>query len=101
MLALTTTAAEVVNAIVSQDRLPDTAGVRITSEEAEARLNGASPPRDVRLSVVHEPEAGDEVVDGVPVFVEPGPTADLLDDKVLDADISGEQVEFQLFGQDE
>ena len=38
MLALTTTAAEVVIAIVSQDRLPDTAGVRITSEEAEARL---------------------------------------------------------------
>jgi hypothetical protein len=99
MLALTPSAAEMVNAIVTQGDLPVTAGVRITSEAVEARTNGAGSPRDVRLSVVDEPEAGDEVVDGAPVYVEPGPTADLLDDKVLDAELSGEEVQFRLVGQ--
>jgi iron-sulfur cluster assembly protein len=100
MLALTPTAAEVVNAIVSQEGLPDTAGMRITSEASEAAPNGAGPSgRDVRLSVVDSPEADDEVVEGAPIYVEPGDTAELLDGKILDADVDGEEVHFRLVNQ--
>jgi iron-sulfur cluster assembly protein len=99
MLALTPTAAEVVNAIVSQEGLPDTAGMRITSESADPSANGSGPGRDVRLSVVDRPAADDEVIDGAPIYVESGYTAELLEDKVLDADVSGEEVHFRLVAQ--
>jgi Fe-S cluster assembly iron-binding protein IscA len=98
MLALTPTAAEVVNAIVSQEG-SDSAGMRITSEASAAAANGAGPGRDVRLSVVDSPEADDEVIDGAPIYVEPGDTAELLDGKVLDADVHGEEVHFRLVNQ--
>jgi Fe-S cluster assembly iron-binding protein IscA len=99
MLALTPTAAEVVNAIVSQEGLPRTAGVRLTIDHAGSRSNGAGPGRDIRLSVVEEPEADDEVVEGAPLYIEPGPTAEMLDDKVLDADIRGQEIQFRLVNQ--
>jgi iron-sulfur cluster assembly protein len=99
MLALTPTAAEVVNAIVSQEGLPDTAGMRITSEAADPGANSSGPGRDVRLSVVDSPAADDEVLDGAPIYVEPGPTAELLDGKLLDAEVHGEEVHFRLVNQ--
>jgi hypothetical protein len=49
----------------------------------------------VRLEVVEEPQAGDEVLAEAPVFLEPEAAA-LLDDKLLDADFSSEQVHFAL-----
>jgi iron-sulfur cluster assembly protein len=99
MLSLTPTAAEVVNAIVSQEGLPDTAGVRITSEQGPASTNGSSPGHDIRLAVVESPEVDDEVVEGAPIYVESGETAELLEDKVLDADLQGEEVRFRLMPQ--
>ena len=96
MLALTATAAEVVDSIVSQQELPDTAGVRITSEEGAATADGSQSQRDLRLAVVEQPEAGDAHVEGTPVYVEPGETANLLDDKVLDAEIEGNEVRFSI-----
>jgi iron-sulfur cluster assembly protein len=99
MLALTPTAAEVVTAIVSQEGLPETAGMRITSEEGAIGSNGIGPSHDLRLSVVDEPEVDDEVIDGAPIFVESGPTSQLLDGKVLDADVRGEEVRFHLLSQ--
>jgi iron-sulfur cluster assembly protein len=96
MLALTPTAAEVVDSIVSQQELPDTAGLRITSEEGDANADGAGSQRDLRLSVVEQPEDGDALVAGTQVYVEPGETAELLEDKVLDADVEGNEVRFSI-----
>jgi iron-sulfur cluster assembly protein len=99
MLALTPTAAEVVESIVSNEELPETAGLRITSEESPAASNSEGPLRDLRLAVVEEPESGDELIEGAQIYVEPGETAELLEDKVLDADVSGSEVRFSLLQQ--
>lgn len=99
MLALTPTAAEVVDTIVTQEELPDTAGLRITSEEAKASENSDGSQRDLRLAVVEEPESGDEQVEGAQIYLEPGATAELLQDKVLDAKVDGSEVRFTLFEQ--
>ena len=96
MLALTPTAAEVVESIVSQQELPDTAGLRITSEEGDAAADGSGSQRDLRLAVVEQPEAGDALVEGSQVYVESGETADLLEDKVLDAEVEGNEVRFSI-----
>jgi len=100
MLALTPTAAEVVESIVTNDELPETAGLRITSEENPAAGNSHGPRRDLRLAIVEEPEPTDELIEGTQIYVEPGETAELLEDKVLDADVSGEEVRFSLLQQD-
>lgn len=99
MLALTPNAAEVVDSIVSHEDLPDTAGLRITTEESQAEQDSGESKRDLRLSVVEQPESGDEVVEGARIFVEPGATAELLEDKVLDADVQGNEVRFSLMAQ--
>jgi hypothetical protein len=98
MLELTPAAADVVRAIVSQTELPDSAGMRITSEDAGTGENGTAPVRDVRLAVVEAPQADDEEVDGAPVYIEPGVTAAMLDGKVLDASIDDDVVEFRFVG---
>jgi iron-sulfur cluster assembly protein len=99
VLELTPTASEVVTAIVTQQDLPETAGMRITSEEGAPTPNGSAPSRDIRLSVVEAPQDDDQEVEGAPVYVESGDTAELLDDKVLDANVEGEEVQFRLMGQ--
>jgi hypothetical protein len=99
MLALTPTATEVVESIVANKDLPETAGLRITSSETHIGSNGDAPQRDLRLTVVEEPELTDEHIDGTPLYVESGETAEMLDDKVLDADVSGEEVRFSLIQQ--
>jgi len=99
MLALTPTAAEVVNAIVTSQGQSENAGMRITSEEGIASANGMAPNRDVRLSLVEAPDESDEQLEGAPVYVESGSTSELLDDKVLDAAVSGEEVHFRIMPQ--
>ena len=97
MLALTPTAAEVVDSIVANQDLPETAGLRITSEQSSPpAADTDTPQRDLRLAVVEQPEAGDELVEGTQIYVEPGETAELLNDKVLDAEVSGNEVRFSL-----
>jgi iron-sulfur cluster assembly protein len=99
MLALTPTAAEVVESIVSNEKLPETAGLRITSEESNVGANSDGPQRDLRLAVVEEPAPDDEQIEGAQIYVESGETAEMLDDKVLDADVSGQEVRFSLLRQ--
>ncbi|HYU60550.1 MAG TPA: hypothetical protein VEK39_07310 [Solirubrobacterales bacterium] len=99
MLALTPTAAEVINAIVSAQGSSEKAGMRITSQEGTPSADGTTPRHDLHLSVVDEPQVGDEQLEGAPIYIEAGSTAELLDDKVLDADVSGEEVRFQLMAQ--
>ena len=101
MLALTPTAAEVVDSIVSQQELPATAGLRIPRAAGDAASAGAESQRARRLSVGEQPEAGDALVQGTQVYVEPGETAELLEDKVLDAEIEGNEVRFSIAQQAE
>jgi Fe-S cluster assembly iron-binding protein IscA len=90
MLTLTENASAIVKDISSQPGLPETAGLRITSDsQSEASL---------AVSAAEAPEPGDQVVEqsGATVYLDPS-AAIMLDDKVLDAavDPSG-KVEFAL-----
>ncbi|MGH3032218.1 MAG: HesB/YadR/YfhF-family protein [Gaiellaceae bacterium] len=93
MLTLTPNAAEVINTIVNQPGVPDGAGMRIA-----VASEAADETPDLRLSVVEGAKDNDEVVTGLPVFVDEQAT-DYLDDKVLDAEVEGEQVRFSLHPQ--
>ena len=78
MLTLTETASTVVKTIVSQTGDADTAGVRIQGGESS----------DFVLGVAASPEQSDAVVeaDGARVFLDQT-AAQVLDDKVLDANV--------------
>ena len=94
LLALTDDAVEAVRNIVSSsDELPETGGLRMVAEPAGTQAN-------LQLSVVAQPAEEDEVIEeqGVRVFLEPEAAA-LLDDKVLDASMEQNQVEFTIADQ--
>jgi iron-sulfur cluster assembly protein len=91
MLTLTPTAAQAVEAIVSRSELPDSAGLRI-SAPAPAQ-DSAAPSGSLQMGVVEAPQPDDEIIEGSSLYLEPG-TAQFLDDKVLDADVEGDQVRF-------
>jgi iron-sulfur cluster assembly protein len=94
MLAVTSQAASAIDDMLSaREELPDQAGVRITRKIDVPE--GGPPEPALRLEVVEAPEEGDEVLQEAPVFLEPEAAA-LLEDKLLDADLSGEQVRFAL-----
>jgi len=92
MLTITPTAAEALDSIVaSVPDAPQSAGLRISPSSADGDQGGFT------LHLATAPEPGDQVVQGAehPVFVDPA-VADELDDKVLDAQIDGNQVGFLL-----
>ena len=93
MLAISEDAASAIRGIVGAPGVPDGAGLRITREEVTDE-EGA-PRTDLRLSVVAQPQEGDEILEDERVFVDPG-AAELLDDKLLDADFVGDDVRFTL-----
>ena len=90
MLAITDTAAEAINGIVTSQEAPETAGLRIVAR-TENQPEGA-----LEVSVAATPAEDDEVVEesGAQVFLEPR-AAEVLDDKVLDAEVNEQgQVRF-------
>jgi iron-sulfur cluster assembly protein len=93
MLAVTQDAASAIDGILASRELPDEAGVRITSEIGIAEEGG--PRTEFRLAVVEGPETSDQVLEDASVFLEPEAAA-MLDDKVLDADVAGDQVHFNV-----
>jgi iron-sulfur cluster assembly protein len=93
MLAVTSQAASAIDDILAARELPDEAGVRITTRVDVSE--GGTPEPALSLEVVEAPEEGDELLQEAPVFLEPEAAA-LLDDKLLDADLAGEQVRFAL-----
>jgi iron-sulfur cluster assembly protein len=94
VLAITEDAASAINTIVANADLPDGSGVRICRMPAESPSGDSDEPQmELRLSVVAGPEEGDQAVEGEPVFVEPA-AAEVLEDKVLDAEVDGERVRF-------
>jgi Fe-S cluster assembly iron-binding protein IscA len=91
VLTLTETAAEVVRTLVEQSETPDSGGLRIAA--AQSTIDGI----ELELSLVGEPEALDETVEqeGATVYLDPG-AAELLDDKLLDAQVADDHVTFVL-----
>jgi iron-sulfur cluster assembly protein len=91
VLTITENAEQALDAVVSAEGVPDGAGLRISQGV------GANGQPAVGLALAAAPEPGDEVVDdaNVPVFLSPDVT-ELLADKVLDAQMEGEQVAFTL-----
>ena len=93
MLAITEDAAAAVDSIVASSGLPEGAGLRITQEQNTQ--SGEEARTDLRLSLVESAEEGDEVLEDVQIFLEPQ-AADFLDNKLLDADVEGDEVRFSL-----
>lgn len=93
MLSVTESAASAITGMLETAEVSEDAGMRISTDTAP-REDGA-PRTELRLALVEGPLADDEVVSDAPVFLEPEAAA-LLDDKVLDAEVSGDQVQFQL-----
>jgi iron-sulfur cluster assembly protein len=93
VLSITPGAAEAISGILSTSELPEGAGLRITSEAAEDE-SGATRI-ELRISLAERPAEGDQVVEGAPVFIE-SEAASFLHDKLLDADVSGNEAQFSL-----
>jgi Fe-S cluster assembly iron-binding protein IscA len=91
VLTLTPTAAEVVRTLVDQSESPDSGGLRIAASD------GAPEGVELELSLVGEPEATDATIEqaGATVYLDPG-AAELLDDKLLDAQVADDHVTFVL-----
>ncbi len=91
MLTLTPTAAEVVRTLVEQSPAPQSGGLRIAASTA------AGDSVELELALVEEPEALDETIEqeGATVYLDPE-AAELLDDKLLDAQVAEDHVTFML-----
>ncbi|MEA2245911.1 MAG: iron-sulfur cluster assembly protein [Solirubrobacteraceae bacterium] len=91
MLTLTPTAAEVVRRLVDQSPAPDSGGLRISAGDE------TSDGVPLELSLVGEPDDLDETIEqgGATVYLDPN-AADLLDDKLLDAQVAEDHITFVL-----
>ena len=80
--------------------MPGSSGVRI-STMPEASTNGNGPTTVFDFHPVDGPGVGDEVVEdqGVQVFLEQD-VVPYLEDKLLDAEVTGEEVRFTVEEQD-
>ena len=96
MLTLTSDAAEAVKTIAeASPQLPNESGLRIHAEPTGEGQVG------FELTMVESPDESDQVIEeaGARVFVEPE-AAVILDDKILDAIVVGDRVQFSLSEQD-
>jgi Fe-S cluster assembly iron-binding protein IscA len=91
VLTITDTAAEAIRGIVAAPELPEGAGLRIATQPE------AGEAAALEVSVAETPAETDQVVDegGARVFVQ-AEAVELLDDKLLDAQIDGTRVGFML-----
>jgi Fe-S cluster assembly iron-binding protein IscA len=93
MLTITPQASEAIRGILASESFPDGSMLRI----GPPPQNGSQPGQSLAISVVETAPASDQVVEGdqVEVAVEPT-TAEILDDKELDATIAEGQVNFTI-----
>jgi Fe-S cluster assembly iron-binding protein IscA len=94
MLTITPAASDAIRQLVEASELPESAGIRIG--------RGTETPLGVALdlALVDTPDDADQVSDeGATVFVD-SQLGDLLDDKVLDAQVADGQVAFALREED-
>ena len=96
MLALTSNAQEAIQGVLSDRGVPDGAGLRIAPP---ADVDGG-PSGQLELTIATVPGEADQVIDetGARVFVDEA-AVEFLDDKVLDASISGDQIRFAVADQ--
>jgi Fe-S cluster assembly iron-binding protein IscA len=91
LLALTDSAVQAVKGIVSsQEETAETGGIRVVADHAGANVN-------FQLSVAALPGEDDEVIEeqGARLFLD-REASSLLEDKILDANVGQNQVEFTL-----
>lgn len=92
MLALTDQAVSAVQTILASSEMPEGSGMRI-SRAGDPGANSAGTGVELHLTLVEAPQEGDQIVSEPPVFLEPE-AAEVLDDKVLHAEIVEDQVRF-------
>jgi iron-sulfur cluster assembly protein len=94
MLVLTEDATEAIEGILAAPGMPEGAGVRIT---AATPTSGASAAVGLQVALAAVPDESDQVIEeaGARVFLE-DIVAELLHDKLLDADRDGEQLRFSI-----
>lgn len=91
MLTLTENASTIVRDITTQPGMVETSGLRITTE-------GGGEQTGFAISAASEPESDDQVVEqaGATIYLDQQ-SAELLDDKILDAAVDDQgRVEFAL-----
>ena len=91
MLTLTENASTIVRDITAQEGMPESAGLRITTEPAGDQAGFA-------ISAADQPQTDDQVVEqsGATIYLDQT-SAELLDDKILDAAVDDQgKVEFAL-----
>lgn len=93
MLAITPSAVQAIQGLTSQPGIPEGAGLKLSETQSP---EGTS----IELSLVEGPAESDQVLEAesAHVFVS-APLAPLLDDKVLDAGVEGDQISFRLVEQ--
>lgn len=91
MLTITRDAEQALDAIVAAQDVPEGAGVRISQGV------GADGQPGIGLTLTTEPAVDDAVVEEgtVPVFLA-AEVVELLEDKVLDAQIEGDSITFEI-----
>jgi Fe-S cluster assembly iron-binding protein IscA len=89
MLTVTEAAARAINSLVTQNDMPDGAGLRIAPQGQTSRAEGLG------LSIARAPGDGDTVLDayGAKVFLSPGLAYDLHEQQ-LDVDEQGDELHF-------
>ncbi len=90
MLAVSEQAATAIDGIIAANDMSEQAGVRLSREGG---ANGGES--GIRLELVEGPSPGDESLEVAPIFLEPA-AAEILEDKLLDAEVAGEQVRFSV-----
>jgi Fe-S cluster assembly iron-binding protein IscA len=87
MLTITPGATEAIRGILDQDEVPDGSVIRISPE----------PEKGLAIALVRAPAPDDHVIEtqGIEICVEAS-TAEVLDDKELDASTSGDNVAFSI-----
>jgi Fe-S cluster assembly iron-binding protein IscA len=93
VLTITPDASEAIRGILAASDAPDGSMFRIAPQGQD----GAAPGPSLTISVTEAPPPDDQIVEGEQVAVCLEPTAAvMLDDKELDADVIGEQVNFSI-----
>jgi iron-sulfur cluster assembly protein len=90
VLTISPAASEAIKGLITAAELPEDAGIRISGHPE-------APNTQLAVSLAPEAAEDDQVVEeeGANVFVD-NEVVPLLDDKTLDAEAQGEQVEFRI-----
>ena len=93
MLTITPDASQAIRGILAASDAPDGSMFRIAPQGQD----GTGPGPSLTIAITDAPPPDDQIVEGEEVAVSIEPTAAvMLDDKELDADVLGEQINFSI-----